>query len=273
MGPLTGNCVAPADTAVTVATDANNVTTYTYANQLTDVASVEQAFAFHSQQATASFGGLGFTIDASSVKWSIQIFSNSSSSLPTNTAGLTIRYSLSGLLFTNGTITLSSSSAGITTQSNSPRANMTTYLLPLFSTSTSTSSNTTIIAQVEVFDVVLVDGTTLVSLNHSITAPSSSSSTFVLELQFPSFNQSLLYDPSLSLGTLLGADSGRSGGGGGGDNVGLIVGVAVAVPVAVAVVVAVIVAALVVAWWRRRQLGSGSTAVNFAGRQDDGEEL
>ena len=88
-------------------------------------------------------------------------------------------------------------------------------------------------------------------------------------LRFPRFNESLLYDPSLGLGVLVGSSNGESGGS---DNSALIVGVAVAVPLAVAVVVVVIAAAIGVAWWRKRRLRDDGV-VNFDGSDHPTNEL
>jgi hypothetical protein len=131
---------------------------------------------------------------------------------------------------------------------------MTTYLIPLFTTTTTTnttmrttkSTMRTTAAQVELFNVALVDGTHFVPIGHSIVRTSvvdDEEASYVVELVLPEFNESLCYDPSIGLGVLLGRND-RDDGGSSESNVGLIVGVAVAIPVAVALVLVVIGACL-----------------------------
>ena len=95
----------------------------------------------------------------------------------------------------------------------------------------------------EGFDAALVDGAdAAVPIEHDVQVGSQAE--FELVLRFPAFEHSLLYDPSLNLGVLLGGggrDELDGSSGGGGDNLGMIVAVAVAIPVAVVVVLAVIV--------------------------------
>jgi hypothetical protein len=144
---------------------------------------------------------------------------------------------------------------------------MTTYLVPLFVSSTTKSATTlTTAAQVELFDVALVDGTHFVPISHSIVRTSvddDKEASYVVELVLPSFNESLYYDPSIGLGVLLGRNDRDDGGSRSSSesNVGLIVGVAVAVPVAVALVLLVIGAALAVGLHRKRRRSVGS--INF----------
>jgi hypothetical protein len=137
---------------------------------------------------------------------------------------------------------------------------MTTYYLPLVST----SALDTVAAQVEVFDVALLDGHLgliqhdIVLLNTTADIEASAadrSIEYVLELSFPPFETSLYYDPSLGLGVLIGSDSSHDGGGGGGgiaDNTGLLVALAVVLPLAALVVVAVVVGGFVVLRYRKR---------------------
>jgi hypothetical protein len=151
-------------------------------------------------------------------------------------------------------------------EKDTPRDHMTTYFIPLL-TQSPNSSNGRLVAKIEVFDLALVDGedaSHFRAINHQISTVSSSSATadYVLELSFPPFNQTLSYDPSLGLGTLLDSKGGKGGTGGSM----LVIGVAVAIPVAVAVVVAGIAAGVAIGWWRKKKAleeGATAAAVNF----------
>jgi hypothetical protein len=150
---------------------------------------------------------------------------------------------------------------------------MTTYLVPLFTTTTTTNTitNKTTAAQVELFDVALVDGTHFVPISHSIvraSADDKEEASYVVELVLPSFNESLFYDPSIGLGVLLGRND-RGDGESSGSDVGLIVGVAVAIPVAVALVLLVIGAALVIGWRRKRVARRSEGIIHFEGGDND----
>jgi hypothetical protein len=130
-----------------------------------------------------------------------------------------------------------------------------------------------VVGQVEVLSVALIDGQvaplTLVDLTPSAAGGATTNASCALEFVFPPFTSSVVYDPSLGVGVLLGRSSTADGGGGddgsSSDHMALIVGVAVAVPVAVALVAAVVVVALVVTRWRMlRAVKTNSRAsVNF----------
>jgi hypothetical protein len=256
-----------------------NATTYTYTSQLeNNTTNVEQAFTFSKQETSGNFSGLTFTIGASTVKWSIRL-SAINTTITGSGAGLTLRYRLAGLVANdNGSSTTSQvpATSVVVVQRETPRANMTTYLVPLFvsittTTATKITTTRTTVVKVEVFDVALVDGTGFVPINHSIVRTSANGTdddeeeaSYVVELALPGFNESLYYDPSIGLGVLLGRSDGGEGGGSDSSNVGLIVGVAVAIPVAVVLVLLVIGAALAIGWHRNRSLARRHRgAVNF----------
>jgi hypothetical protein len=139
----------------------------------------------------------------------------------------------------------------IVRQAATPQPGMTTYFLP-FATLPSPSSPSRLLAKVEVFDAALIDGVS-VSLHHDVvvTADTNGSAEYVLVLEFAAFSSSLFYDPSLSLGVLLGArDSDDNGGGD--DNLALIVATSVVLPVALLLVVLVSVVGAVAVWQRKR---------------------
>jgi hypothetical protein len=163
-------------------------TTQEYQERLGNATLLAHIFSFHHEATSGEFGGSTFAIGAGTVKWSINITTSSDNSLGSD--DITLRYSLSDLSLS---FAANSSSQSVSRRSGSPIANMTTYVLFL--------SDGLAAAEVEVFDVALVDGV-LRPITHSIlVSPSSSSSSYVLELTFPGgFNESLYYDPSLGLG-------------------------------------------------------------------------
>jgi hypothetical protein len=91
---------------------------------------------------------------------------------------------------------------------------------------------------------------------------------YALELRFPPFNRSVVYDPSVGLGVLFGRSN--DDGGSSSSNTGLIVGVAVAVPLAVALVLVVIGAGVALAWWRKHSLRNQTgSSIHFDGNAGD----
>jgi hypothetical protein len=177
----------------------------------------------------------------------------------------------SGTLSAGGGEAVRASRGQVVVQRGRPQVNMTTYLVPLFTTNTNTTTTKTSAAQVELFDVALVDGTHFVPISHSIvrtSADDDEEASYVVELVLPSFNESLYYDPSIGLGVLLGRND-RDGGSSDSRNVGLIVGVAVAIPLAVALVLVVIGAALAIGWRRKRAARRSEGIFHFEGGADD----
>jgi hypothetical protein len=248
-------------------TDDATATTTTYSALLANSsASLAQAFTFHRQTAQGNFSGLTFSIGASSVKWSIHLHvANSSTSTSEGGAafaahGISLSYLLSDMSPSLANSSGSSTTLSVKKAFNSPHANMTTYYLPL---SSSSSGGKEVVAEVQVFDVALIDDV-FAFINHSIEAVEGGG--YSLVLAFPPFQQSLLYDPSIGLGVLLGSD--RDGGNGvGSDNTGLIVGVAVAVPVAVLVVIGAAVVGT--AWFAlKRKRTSAAIAKSLNGGGD-----
>jgi hypothetical protein len=216
------------------------LTTYVYAAQVDEATRLEQAFTFHATNASGQFAGTTFDIGAGSVKWSVNITSTNAS---TFADGVTMKYRLTGLLGLAPSVNSSGgsqSSSVVRRARNTPQAGMTTYFLA-FAADPSDPRKLAGCA-VEVFDAALVDGAeAAVPIEHDVQVASQAE--FELVLSFPPFENSLVYDPSLNLGVLLGG-GGRDeldGSSGGGDNLGMIVAVAVAIPVAVVVVLAVIV--------------------------------
>lgn len=287
-----GNVSVPAaslsNLARTVLNGSSADATYVYSASIGDnnATRFDQSFTFYDRDANARFAGVSFVIPANSVKWSINFTvddtgGSGGSSPPSHaTQWSTVRYRLAGLLLTssaNGTTSELSTSTDqpITSRADTPAPGLTTYYVPLFK---KTESTTVVVAAVVLFDVALVDRAAA-DIRHRIVAVAVNTTTIEYEVvfEFPPFNESLFYDPSLGLGVLLGADRDGSGGvgGGGSDNTGLIVGVAVAIPVAVVVVVAVIAAGLYVAWRRRSNTIDSGRAINFsvADQGDDDYEL
>jgi len=140
--------------------------------------SVQESFSFSAQQQQRTIGSL--TVPPANIKWSIE----RNSSFP---QGLNLSYSLS---LANGR-PLSSAFFFTKTTSNG----ITTHYLNL-------EGNLFAVLEIEPF--ALVDNISL-GIDHSL---QRSSSTTTLELQFPPFNCSLFYDPSLGLAQLLGGRGG-----------------------------------------------------------------
>lgn len=220
-------------------------TTYTYQAMFGNL-TVNQSFAFSTGEQNASFVS-GYTVPASNVKWAIDI--NSVEPFPD---GLSISYLLSALSFADSILF---SYSDITYESSA--ANITTYYIPL--AGDLSSNGEPIATRIDVFDVALLDGV-FQPISHYIApvSPSYEDSDLVLVLQFPGFNTSLLYDPVLGYGALLGS-SGQSSS----SNVGLIVGSVVGVSGAILLVIGVITASLVVGYICRRRRANRSSAVNF----------
>jgi hypothetical protein len=176
-------------------------------------------------------------------------------------AGLTFEYRLAGVVTAGDGAAVPARGFLATAKSDSPRTHMTSYFLPL---------SATIVAQLQVFDVALLDGA-LVPIQHRVklvtTTPGQPQPTlrravadggevveetaaYVLELTFPPFNRSLYYDPSLGLGVLLGAPGGK---GSGDDSGALVIGVAVAVHLAILFVLTVVVVGFALIYWQKRR--------------------
>jgi hypothetical protein len=234
-----------------------------YTTSFGSAGNATQTFDFYANGTSGSFSGVPFSVQAGSLKWSVNFTAATDdtkrqSKTGAASDGITLRYRLSDL---------SSSSLAsradtednrlllrvLAAAPNKPSANMTTYYLTLSATSGSTSTNA--VALVELFDVALVDGVP-VTIQHTIEVVSvdETSAAYELILAFPPFNDSLYYDPSIGLGVLLGEtdrDDG-AGGGSGDDNTALVVATAVAVPVAVVVVITVAIVGSVLYHHKRK---------------------
>jgi hypothetical protein len=250
---------------VTNTTDPTNgnatTSTFAYTTHLDAETSLVQSYTYYASDREVSSAGVDFTVRAGSVKWS---FSLTTATMPSATAsvadaqvnGFSLRYRLSDLASSS-----SSSSSGpsrITRRRNTPRAGMTTFFVAL--------SDDGVVAQLEVLNAAVIDGTATtlgrIELVFDNVSATNNQSGYFLELDFPPFRKTVVYDPSLGLGVLLGRSDGSPSSS---TDVGLIVGVAVAIPVAVVVVLAAVVVGVVLAWRRRRRWASGaanSTAVD-----------
>jgi hypothetical protein len=231
----------------TDAEDEHTTTTYVYAARIDNATQLEQAFTFHATNKSTQFAGTSFTIGSGSVKWSVNLTRNSDdddlSSSSSSTEGISMKYRLTSMLGNSShqvaatsSSTRASAVGGLSVRkvSNSPHANMTTYFLSFAATDDDNDNDGQAGCAVELFDVALVDGSDVpVLISHEINIVNTTGSTsaeFELTLRFPPFERSLVYDPSLSLGVLVGG-GGRNelGGSGGDDNMGMIIAVAVAV--------------------------------------------
>jgi hypothetical protein len=257
-----------------------------------DSSRFEQTVVLFTRDTATSFAGVSITVGANSVKWTLNLTSSSSSSSSSGEASTgqtewsVVRYRLSssGLLASasgndSSSDTTYSTPAKPIVRINTPTANQTTFFLPLFATAAKSSSGSTtsrdqvMMASVVLFDVALVDGETITPIRHSIVPVASAAANdtqqhvneYEVVLELPPFNTSLLYDPSVSLGLLVGSDKDGSGGGSGSDNLAVVIGVAVAVPVAVVIVVLIVAVSAVVVWRKRQRMRRGfSGSVNFS---------
>jgi hypothetical protein len=225
-----------------------NATTYSYLARIASAnTSLEQSFTFFNAPTKGDFFGLAYTVAAGAVKWSVNLTADSAGAA----GGVTLRYLLL-LREANASDNATDNRTGVVRLLNVPQANTTTYIVPFLQGS--------VVAKVEVFDVALVDGDDFRYITHDVVATGTD---YELVLRFPGFNRSLLYDPSIGLGVLLGESHNQGDGGGGNDSAALIVAVAVAVPVAVLAVILVIGGVIGVGWWRRRRIQANGGSVNF----------
>jgi hypothetical protein len=213
------------------------VETVIYSTVLPDsTTTFEQSFAFHQNSSQSEFAQVGFQIGANTLKWSLNFTGGGQA------RNSTVRYRLSALTST-ADVGVVSSTAVVTSRTDFPAANMTTYFFPLLATSATTSSNTReLAARLAVFDVAKVDGEIVPIVSHRVVLLDRDSPDqlpeYVLELTFPPFTTSLFYDPAISMGQLLNPDHGQKSSGGGDSSV-MLIGAAVAIPSALVVVVAV----------------------------------
>jgi hypothetical protein len=239
---------------VTNTTDGNATTsTFAYTTHLDAETSLVQSYTYYANDRAVSSAGVDFTVRAGSVKWS---FSLTTATAPSATAsvadaqsnGFSLRYRLSDLASSSSSL---SGPSRITRRRNTPRAGMTTFFVAL--------SDDGVVAQLEVLNAAVIDGTATtlgrIELVFDNVSATNNQSGYFLELDFPPFQKTVVYDPSLGLGVLLGRSS--DGSPSSSTDVGLIVGVAVAIPVAVVVVLAAVVVGVVLAWRRRSRWTSG----------------
>jgi len=202
-----------------------------------------QQFSSSALTRSATFAGLNFTVLGGRVKWSINI-----SAKTPFASGLTMSYLLSDIVSPLQNATPRSSSVKVLSANSAN--NLTTYLLALGSAA---SPDDMMVAQVEAFNVALINNNRYLPINHTIillqnnSLPSSSLlSGYMLVLEFPPFEESLFYDPTVGLGVLL-----ASGSGGGSTDIIVIAGVTAGGAVLAVVLVLVVVAPLAL-WWRGR---------------------
>lgn len=220
-------------------------------NTNTTAGHVQQSYSSSNTSRPEHFANTNFTVAPNFVKWSVNI--NTTTAFPD---GMSFNYQLKSLSSLQGDALAPSQDI---TKTNSQ--NITTYYLPLSSSSSSSSTVNNYVVALELFDVALVDGDYL-PITHNLTYGNTSTG-YSLLLQFPSFNSSLYYDPSVGLGVLVSG----SGSGGGGSNNNILI-VAVAVPVIVVVVLitlGIIVGATAKLLWNRRRVTrvNRSFSVNY----------
>lgn len=226
----------------------------TYSASLNNKTHVVQSSSFFYQASSANFGGVAFNIGSSTLKWSVNLSATEENDLGT----IVLSYLLADVM-----IGSSGEESEIVVERNRPYPNMTTYLMPLSGSAANSNHGDSqqqiaVVAQLELFDIAFIDGVYL-PIKHSVnivnTTTSNSSTTeraYELVLQFPAFATALYYDPSLSLGALVGSTG--TGSQGGSSSTDLIIAVSVIVPFAVLVVVlTVIIGTVVLVLLKRKQ--------------------
>lgn len=247
----------------TTTQSSDELTTYTFTGQVDDITSISQSFTFHQNRTADDFAGMAYEVGTSTVKWSIRL--ENIAEFLRGPQRVTMRYGLDSV-FASGAGGAAATEAGFDTRwaperrNHTPRGNVTTYYLTL------NRPSGRAVARVEVFDLALVDGDTAAHLRpiaHAIRlrpAASGVRAGYMLELAFPYYNDTLVYDPAIGMGTLLHRDDGK---GGSGDNSVMVIGVAVAVPLAIVCVVVVIVIGVVVGVRRQKATAAMERAINF----------
>jgi len=232
------------------ATKDTNATTHTYQSHYStgggDINStlVMQSFTYFFTNSSAnqqSFLGYHFDVTPTNLKWSINITSpgNNTSASEAQFPSTVMSYEIDTRLTPQDVATIiATGESVIQALANTPYSGITTYFLVLGGPSASLSfSQGLLVAQVEVFDYALTEGGMVVPIEHKVTYQVSSINAsvgaFELELVFPSFNQSLSYDPIIGISTLLAVPDEK---GSGSNNIGLIIGTAVILPLALIVV-------------------------------------
>jgi len=225
---------------------------------------VVQGFSFstfvQNSSITSSFGEeealLSVSIPADSVKWTIRI----NATAPINNS-LLITYLLTDLSlllsdgYSGGTTLPLNISSGIINLLKIPEKNTTIYylLLSIYAPSSSSSDgpSSPLMAILEVLNAALVDGK-FQTIGHYVLPPMANSNKYYsLVVQVPPFNKSFEFDPTLSIGTLLGGASSSSSSRNGGFSMYIIIGVTVGVVVAAAFIVVVAAIGLIIT--RRRK--------------------
>jgi hypothetical protein len=231
------------DYSVTVVNNTDEGTvSHVYTAQLTNDTAMVQTYTFHDQPVTTTFAGVSFPIQQGAVKWSVHLDTGDAGGM----AALSVSYTLSSILSgaTGGRKRLGPSAVTVTVETNTPVANMTTYVLPL---ATDNSSVTTV-ALLQVFDVAIIDGT-VTTIGHNVSSVANGASVdYVLRLDFPSFTSTVRYDPSLGLGVVSAASATKttqSSSGSSSAAVGIGIGVALGLCGLVVVLVAVAAAVIV----------------------------
>jgi len=215
--------------------------------------SLDQMYSFSntSQQAYSTL-----VIPSAPVKWSFYI----NASAPFQD-GLNMSFSLSDLsLFYMALPPVADSIVHFTTvpYGGSNITTKTTYYLPLAIQQQHEEGQA--VAVLDVLDWALIDGQ-LVAIEHYVTRMGASMYTLVL--CFPSFNNTLEYDPSVNLGLLMGQQSSSSS-----PDLGLIIGTTVGIGGAIVVVLVVIITASV-AMVLSKLRHSKVKSVNFDGTESN----
>lgn len=203
-----------------------------------------------------SFAGVTLTNAKGTVKYSVNITGGWPFAAPATAVGGF------GLPFT---LDIDAPITDVTERLDTPAARVNTYVFY--------AASLGVRYELQLLGIAIVDGANdqpaQVDISVTYAATSATTTRVSVMLGFPTFQSSLVYDPSL--GVLFGRspDDGGSGGSSGGIDGGLIGGlVGGLLGAAVLVVIVVIVVALVVTRYRRRDRVNRESAVAFGGEED-----
>jgi len=186
---------------------------------------------FFQEAAQGQFESYTYNITPRTLKWSVSI----TNGWPFGHASSSFSISTSLVIVQTGNLSNSEGRFMVQPFYNAPQEGMTTYVFQ-----PSSSTNGSGIITLEVFNVAQADGR-IVPVNHSLGfSQNSAGGIATLNFTFSLFNESLLYDPTLSFGGLM---SGPSTGGSSSSST-WVIAVAVSLLCAVLFVIASIVAGL-----------------------------
>jgi hypothetical protein len=154
---------------------ADGVVTHSYTATVGN-AELTLTYKYHDNPASVSFSGSSYSLPSGSAKWTVEV-----------TGGWPFGSADSFVVENSVTVGNNTSIESVVAVANQPVAQMTTYLIY--------TTNSLLSVELQTFDFALADGSQ-VPMQHSVTF---SGSTATFQLTFSRFTNTLLYDPSLSM--------------------------------------------------------------------------